>query len=1132
MASAISLGRAVVQVYGDWSRFNNAATAAVGGFLGNAGYIARNLTYAVSLPIGLAMGGALREFTAFEKAIAEAAAVTLPEIALNTEFASSELKKLEDAARKAGRETVFSATEAAGALVLLGRTGLDATEAAEALRPALDLAAAANIDVAKAADISTNVMKAFGLEVSDLVDIADILALGAARTNTSVEQLGQAFSYVGPIAAQAGLDVAETTAYIGQLSDRGIQASKAGTSLRNAMFRMIAPTKAAQKLMDNLGITTVDAEGNFVGMVSALEQFRDAGLTTTEILQLFKQRAGSGFAVLLESLEDSQELTGDLRAEMNNMTGAAGNMAAFMIDNLAGSIELAKDAAIELALRIGESGLGSAVRELVDGARAVILWMTQLDDNTLTLITSIATFVAGLWPAIWALTSLFNGMLGIAAFIPTLITVIAPLGAAFLVVREFIDGFIDKWNELVEADPSRILLLQQAWYQVSESLRIVREGVQRLWDIFASADSVEEGLRAAWAGLTTHGNIIFDGLSQSFNTAWDYLTTWIREDGMDMISTALSAGGEALLTAGENMAEPIINGIIGFIENKADFVEAGAKLLSELVDSMATGEPPTSELGKLVTEKIVPALGEALSKAGPAIAESLGNALTYALSAAATAITGDTSVGDRIEESLGGGQFGQTLIETFNNIRDALSGAFDWIKESAAGLEPRVSGLIENFQKFWVAIQPIARFLWTVLAPVLKFVATLIATSIRSAIDAALSVIQYLLEALTGLANFLTGVFTLQFDQAWQGILDFFSGIIGAIIGAIRLFIEVGFLKIFSGGFKILRRIVTGGWSVLKQLFTAPLTFITNLVKKVTANILAIFTGNFTKIKGGVTSFAAGVRGTIRYMITAVRNFIKKGLSFISKLWRTILGGIRRTWEGIWLNISTYGRKIFNNIVKAVKAFLNGAWSTVRNRIADIKQAFRTGWNGIKDTVRLAIIRVKFLIKSGLTSMWNTARSLLTKITAPFKNLKTTILNMFNNAKTWLRDAGKKIIDGLLGGIEEKFGAIGKVVGTAVDKVKEFWPFSPAKTGPLRDDPPETWGANVMDLVAKGMYSNMGSISDAASEAAGLIGGQTSTTSRPFGGGGLMVQNLNVTAYGDDFNLQQVESALALRGLV
>src|SRR5690606_7971572 len=107
----------------------------------------------------------------------------------------------------------------------LAMAGFEVQEIYDALPGTLNLAAAAQMDLGRAADISSNILTAFGMQATELTNVADMLTYTFTNSNTSMEQLGEAFKYVGPVAQAAGLEFSEVAAALGLLGDAGIQSS-------------------------------------------------------------------------------------------------------------------------------------------------------------------------------------------------------------------------------------------------------------------------------------------------------------------------------------------------------------------------------------------------------------------------------------------------------------------------------------------------------------------------------------------------------------------------------------------------------------------------------------------------------------------------------------------------------------------------------------------------------------------------------------------------------------------------------------------------------------------------------------------------------------------------------------------
>src|SRR5699024_11146743 len=74
---------------------------------------------------------------------------------------------LSDKAREMGATTVFSASESAEAMKYMALAGWDTSQMVAGIEPALNLAAASGMDLARTADIVTDGMSMFGMKAEE-----------------------------------------------------------------------------------------------------------------------------------------------------------------------------------------------------------------------------------------------------------------------------------------------------------------------------------------------------------------------------------------------------------------------------------------------------------------------------------------------------------------------------------------------------------------------------------------------------------------------------------------------------------------------------------------------------------------------------------------------------------------------------------------------------------------------------------------------------------------------------------------------------------------------------------------------------------------------------------------------------
>ncbi len=315
-----------------------------------------------------------------------------------------EFEKLTEIAEKLGRETQFSASQAAEGMEFLAKAGFDANEVLGAIPGTLQLAAAASLDLGSAADIVTNVLTGFNLEVSELGKVNDILTQAFISSNTNLQELGQAMKFVGPVAASFGQEIEDVVAVLGSLGNAGIQASMAGTTLRGALTRLAAPSGEAAKILERVGIEVFDSSKKMLPFIDILEDLGKSSITATEIIEVFGQRAGPGVAALLAQGSDEIRKFSD---ELRDSAGVTEKIAQVKMEGFTGATLELRSAFEGLTIAIAKSGVLEFAEKLTRKLSGLLRVVSILPKDFLALGAGMAaaTFAsAGLLAAIGLLT--------------------------------------------------------------------------------------------------------------------------------------------------------------------------------------------------------------------------------------------------------------------------------------------------------------------------------------------------------------------------------------------------------------------------------------------------------------------------------------------------------------------------------------------------------------------------------------------------------------------------------------------------------------------------------------------------------------------------------------------------------
>ena len=270
----------------------------------------------------------------------------MSEVAAITNATAEEMEDLTKLTKDLGGTTKFTSIEVAALAVELGRLGFTTAEILASTEAILDLAAATNTDLARAAEVSGSVIRAFGFSAEQTKRVVDVMAESFSATALNLERFATAMSTVAPVAKNANVSFERTTALLGVLVNRGIDASTAGTALRNVFLELSKQGLTYEDAMLQIN-TAVDKNA------IAFELFGKRGATVATVLAATEVESGKLTQRLLEN-ED-----------------AASKMAATMQDNLQGDLTRLTSAWSKLVLNM--DGSTSVFRRVIQFFQNIIL---------------------------------------------------------------------------------------------------------------------------------------------------------------------------------------------------------------------------------------------------------------------------------------------------------------------------------------------------------------------------------------------------------------------------------------------------------------------------------------------------------------------------------------------------------------------------------------------------------------------------------------------------------------------------------------------------------------------------------------------------------------------------------------
>ena len=304
-----------------------------------------------------AVSNALRSFRDFEFQMAKVKAITGAN--------RSEFLKLTKTAQDLGRSTFFTAQQVAELQTNYGKLGFTTQEIIAAQEATLNLATATDSDLARAAIVAGSAVRGFGLDASETQRVVDVMAVAFTSSALDIEKWQTSMTKVAPIAKSAGFSIEDTAAIMAQLSDSGIEASIAGTSLRNILLKMQDPNS---DLVKSFGKTIHSLDD----LVPALTKFSKEGGSLAEIMEVVDLRQSAAF----EQMITSRQRTLELRDALEDANGAAEEMARIVGDTLEGALKRSESAWQGFQIAFIDN-FGESLKNITDGFATFINKITD-----------------------------------------------------------------------------------------------------------------------------------------------------------------------------------------------------------------------------------------------------------------------------------------------------------------------------------------------------------------------------------------------------------------------------------------------------------------------------------------------------------------------------------------------------------------------------------------------------------------------------------------------------------------------------------------------------------------------------------------------------------------------------------
>lgn len=317
------------------------------------------------------------------------------------------------------------------------------------------------------------------------------------------------------------------------------------------------------------------------------------------------------------------------------------------------------------------------------------------------------------------------------------------------------------FSDLTEAQKQSLMLdIAEQTYEMSGAMGQASRESDGLENVMGNLKSEWKQFTAALGSPLLQAVIpILQNLTDVLGGFAENVTAFLDENG-PAIDEFVSNVAEGIGSFIQTIVPPLMNMVQAILPVLLDYFTQWAPVLQQVAETLL----PLFE--QLVTT-VMPILQELISAIMPALTEII----TAFLPVLQPVVDIITMLFTNVI---------QPLVPLIQAIAEIVAGILSEAFTQIAGVFQQVA---EKLQPILSKVGELITTVTSMLIPIIQTLADVFTTVLGGAIDAIVPIIEGLLDIFGGVIDFITGVFTGNWEQAWQGIVDTFKAIINLIPG-------------------------------------------------------------------------------------------------------------------------------------------------------------------------------------------------------------------------------------------------------------------------------------------------------------------------------------------------------------
>lgn len=1004
---------------------------AIGQTMTNAGSL---MTAAFTAPVVAAGAAAIKTGKDFDAGMSQVKAVS--------KATGQDFDTIRDRAMEMGEKTRYSASEVSDAMYYMGLAGWNAQQIYEGIPGVLALGAASGEDLARVSDIVTDSLTAFGKGAEDTGEFVNVLAEATRSSNTDVDQLGEAFKYVAPVAGAFGYSIQDVAVILGTFANAGVKGSQAGTGLRQALNALINPSDKAAEQMQKYGVTLFNADGSTKDLMTVMQELRgtfgglavditDANgevmtgeqimekyghsLPTTEmeklqaIVKIFGVRALPGMLAVIQASDESfNNLTESIYGAQDayDGLGTAFGMQEEMMDNLQGDWYRFTSALGTTQIIISDL-LKNGLRELLQSLTELVNKFNNLDEEQQKNILKWAGIVAAIGPVLMIIGKLMTTAVTLVQTFTKLKSAFGVLGGAIKAASGNIGAFMSLVGEnglmatitgLTGVSAGAIA----AFAGIAAAVAIL---IAAFVDLWKNSEEFREKMIGIWEGFK-------EKISGSFQKIVDAVNSLGFE--FESVVDIIKAAWKGLC----DLLAPLFVGVWTFITDTlstfAEMIAGVFQVVCGVIKGVKDGDWTLLWEG---LETIVSAAINGIIGWIDNIGETVWNMI-------------------QVVANWFGADWHMTWDEAKQAVVDWFHGVVNWFSQ----LPGKIAGF---FSQIWNNVT--------------TWAGNMVNKAIEVGSNFVNGIVNWFVQLPGKVAGFLSSVW--QNITTWAGnmvdkarelgtnflnnVVNFFQQLpykvgyfIGYTLTSVTVWVSNMIQKAYEMGRDFLQNVVTWFTQLpgkIQQFISSAwqnvVTWASNMVNKAREmaqqfldNIVSFFTQLPGKIKGFIDSAWNNVTAWATQMVNKAREMGQQFLDNVSSFFTQLPGKIKGFLDSAITNVTSWAGTMAQKAKDAAQTFLNNVVSGLSNLASNLKSKLDESLAKVASWGTDLANKGRQAISDMITAVKNAAANIASQVQSIGSDIVNGVWRGIQNAKDHFFSQVKNFFSGLVDGAKDALG--------------------------------------------------------------------------------------------------------------